>query len=591
MEWALRDVERRLKARENVGERVFAGADFNRLTQDWFATILSANQEIQGDIRRLRGASRSHVRDTAHGKRYINLCVENVIGHAGIQLQLRTPDRELNQRVEGAFRAWGAEQAWASADGRLTWCESEQAVMRAIPQDGFALVRHIRGIDNPFGYSVQLLDADCLDHEYGGSSPVILSSGNEIRLGVETEPRFGRVVAYWLWTRHPSEAGPGSQARVRVPASDLELLYIPMRTGQSLGEPWFANVLFLSKMAAGMEEAAITAGRVGASSMGAIETDPDKAVGLDRRGSNPQIQEFDPGRFMRLNPGEKVTALPQEYPSTAYGPFMQWMRMSEAIGLNVAYSSLTGDLSGVNFSSIRAGLITERDSWRAIQHWLIAHLHRRVFREWAMSAALYGQISASDARAAIAAQTWKPRGWKWVDPQSEVTANAAAVDQLFTTRSEICAEQGLDFEDVVARSVEEEQLIREAGLTVPGVSLGSPTATPDAAAQQVARETELQAIRTELHQRTGDLREDLHAIAIAHKPAQVIVPPASPEMTMLVETVSRAIEKMSEPAPAAPAPQVTTHVHMHQIPKANGLRLVRDHTTGDMTAVLTNGAD
>jgi lambda family phage portal protein len=142
------------------------------------------------------------------------------------------------------------------------------------------------------------------------------------------------------------------------------------------------------------------------------------------------------------------------------------------MGLNVAYSQLTGDLSSVNFSSIRAGILTERDSWRQIQHWLITHMHRRVFRAWALEAAVNGVISASDAKAAIAAQTWKPRGWRWVQPVDEVNANSMAVDQLFTTRSEIAAEQGLDFEDIVARQVEEEKMIVAAGLTVPGVSLG-----------------------------------------------------------------------------------------------------------------------
>src|SRR3990167_1250448 len=124
----------------------------------------------------------------------------------GIQLQLRTPDKAVNKRVEDAFMAWASEPEWASADGRMSWCEVQQATMRAVPQDGFALVRHIRGAENPFGYTVQLLDADLLDHEYGQNAPIVLGNGNEIRLGIESAPPFGRVVAYWLWTRHPSES-------------------------------------------------------------------------------------------------------------------------------------------------------------------------------------------------------------------------------------------------------------------------------------------------------------------------------------------------------------------------------------------------
>jgi lambda family phage portal protein len=240
--------------------------------------------------------------------------------------------------------------------------------------------------------------------------------------------------------------------------------------------PWFAPVLFVAKMAGGMEDAAITAGRIGASSSAVITFDPEKAAGATSITASPGQttipQDFEPGRFWRLGPGEGLTQLPCEYPSEAYGPFIQNMRRSQSMGLNVAYSQLTGDLSSVNFSSIRAGILTERDSWRQIQHWLITHMHRRVFRAWALEAAVNGVISASDAKAAIAAQTWKPRGWRWVQPVDEVNANSMAVDQLFTTRSEIAAEQGLDFEDIVARQVEEEKMIVAAGLTVPGVSLG-----------------------------------------------------------------------------------------------------------------------
>lgn len=468
------------KAEPLTGQRVYAGAELSRLTQDWFAQIMSSTQEIAGDIRRLRGASRAYVRDDPYGARFIKLVEENVVGWNGIQLQLRTGQKAVDDKVEAAFNAWAYEPRWASADGRLSWCEQQQAAMRAVPQDGFALIRHIRAAENPFGYSCQLLDADLLDHEYGQSAPIVLPSGNEIRLGIETEPPYGRVVAYWLWNRHPSESGPVSRQRIRVDAADLELLFIPTRTGQPLGVPWFAPVLFVSKMAGGMEEAAITAGRIGASSMAAITTDPEKmmAAGLKApAGQTTTPQDFEPGRFWRLAPGEGLAPLPLEYPSETYGPFIQNMRRSQAIGLNVDYASLTGDLSQVNFSSIRAGLVATRDSWRVVQHWFITHLHRRVFTVWAQQAALYGQITAAESKAAIAGQQWKPRGWKWVDPRAEVEAAAVAVDQLFTTRSEIAAEQGFDFEEIVTRQEEEEKKIVAAGLTVPGVSLGAVTNT------------------------------------------------------------------------------------------------------------------
>jgi lambda family phage portal protein len=467
-----------LARKPRTGQRVYAGADFSRLTQDWYTSILSADREIKGDLLRLRGASRSYARDNPYAARYARMVPENVVGHKGIdlQLQLQTtrggPSRDA-EAIEAAFKAWGKDARECSVDGRLSWVEFQQAVVRSLVVDGEALVRHWRGVGR-FGYRVQLIDPDLLDVTYGNDAPVKLASGNLVALGVEVEPQFGRPVAYHLLTRHPSEFG-AQRERVRIPAEELEHLYIQHRPGQTRGLPFFTPVLLQGKMAGAGEEAAVTAFRVGASSGVVIEYDAEKAGGGEQYtpGDEEPVTEIAPGMIRHLRPGESAKTLDMPYPNAEFAPFVKVIHRAIATGLNVSYTSLTGDLEAVNYSSIRAGLLSERDFYRDLQQSLITHLHERVFAEWARMAMLRAAIPTRLLDDLRAAATWQPRGWQWVDPLNDVEAASRAVREGFTTRSDICAERGADFEEILARLAEEQRLQAEYGLT-----LGDPREMP-----------------------------------------------------------------------------------------------------------------
>lgn len=472
--------------RPTTGTRVFSGAAFNRLTADWYTHILSADQELKADLRRLRGAARALVRDDPYGARFPQLMVENVIGPNTPQLQMQdyttrgTPATRVNEAVELEFNNWAYEKRWASADGRLCFNEQLQLIVRSLAVDGEVLLRHIRmADDNPYGYAVQVIDADLLDEQLGMSAPVKLPNGNQIVLGVEMEPRFQRPVAYWLWTQHPSETGGLSREHTRVPADEIEHLYIVQRMGQTRGIPWFAPVMLVSKMAGGFEEAAITAARAGASSSYGVTYDPEKASGIDTTHGGDVPLELSPGIIPRFAPGEAPVALPMEYPSAVYGPFIKNIRRSMATGLNVSYTSLSGDLEAVNYSSIRAGLLSERDFYRLLQQFVGRNVCRPVFREWAKFAALMGRIPAREVDRYVVAASWKFRGWTWVDPRNDVDAASKAVAEGFRTRSDICAEQGTDFEENIDRLAEENAYAAAAGVSLGEVPKAAAATTED----------------------------------------------------------------------------------------------------------------
>ena len=91
--------------------RGFSAADGGRLTADWLTSGFSADSEIQGSLPRLRNRARSMGRDTPYVPQIKRLMRDNIVGPAGIQLQMRVPmlrggglDERANTEVENAWR-------------------------------------------------------------------------------------------------------------------------------------------------------------------------------------------------------------------------------------------------------------------------------------------------------------------------------------------------------------------------------------------------------------------------------------------------------------------------------------------------------
>src|SRR5579859_2836025 len=88
---------------------VFKSAMGGRLTMDWIASILSADQEIKGNMRLLRARARELSRNNPVAKSYLKILTANVLGEKGIgyQAQVRNSNGDLNkafnQKIEKAW--------------------------------------------------------------------------------------------------------------------------------------------------------------------------------------------------------------------------------------------------------------------------------------------------------------------------------------------------------------------------------------------------------------------------------------------------------------------------------------------------------
>jgi lambda family phage portal protein len=464
-----------------TASRMYGAARESRLTADRVSSNGSADSELVSSLTKLRGASRSLIRDTSYAKRAKVIVVNNVIGTGiGMQAQVMTSRDVLADRVNDSIEEAWCE--WSEADschtgGRLAFKMLERALMDQVFAAGEVFVRkHYR----PFGrskipFALELIEAERLADEF--TSPYLTAqNGNHVRMGVEVD-EFYRPVAYWIRKRHPSEvrfSGHGVDMVERVPADQIYHLAVVDRWPQTRGEPWMHAVIRTFSDLAGYVEAEITRARIQASTPWTIETaDGSESFGDDTPAEDGSVEmTVEPGVAKRLNPGEKMNAPAPNAPNPALDPFVRYILRDLAAGTGPSYESLSRDYSQSNYSSSRLALLDDRDLWRFYQAWFICEFRHKLHREWLQAAVLARAVAgvpveqyASDPKK-FEKVLFKPRGWSWIDPTKEVEAYKEAIKQGFTTVTDVVAQTagGQDIEDVLTTRQRELKMMEAAGL-------------------------------------------------------------------------------------------------------------------------------
>lgn len=485
---AVRDMEARPVPMRR--QAVYGGAQGGRLYEDWYAPISSADYEIRVSMRTLRARARQLVRDNGYAWGFVDGLANNVIGPLGIRLEsrIKTAIDELHQptntATEEGWADWGMPEN-ASADGQDDWTSLQRMHIQTQATDGEALWRKLSYYDNDHGYALEPIDVDRLDEFYNRlPAPGI----NEIRMGVEITPK-GKPVAYHIWDRHPTDGG--IRRRERVPADEIIHDFVRFRPGQTRGVTWFAPVLTTFKMHDGYTDAELVAARTAAAKMGFIVTkaNPDgMGPGVDLETTdNDKPREFDAaaGVIDELEPGQEFQGWDPSHPTTAFKEFSDAILRGISRGVGMAYTTFTGNLAGVNFSSIRAGLLEERDRYRMLQVRTAIRFCRPVYFGWVPMARLTGKLRADGRVAADYRQVvWKGRGWTWVDPLKDVQADILAIQHGLESRTDILDEQGRDIRIVFEHLKEETDMADQMGVDInpvappqPNKPLGQPSKT------------------------------------------------------------------------------------------------------------------
>jgi capsid protein len=137
-----------------------------------------------------------------------------------------------------------------------------------------------------------------------------------------------------------------------------------------------------------------------------------------------------------------------------------------ASGLGLEYACFANDWAGVSFSSVRAGIIAERDHWRILQSQFIEQVASPVFRAWLASFLKYRASSPYivEDYERLAEHEFRGRTWEWVDPMKDVNAAALAVAHGWKTDAQIAADYGTDIDENIAEAARIKPLKEAAGL-------------------------------------------------------------------------------------------------------------------------------
>ena len=419
----------------------------------------------------LRAKSRDLVRRNAWAAAGVEAFVSNAIG-TGIKPQSMLADQSRREAVQSLWWDWCEE---ADAAGLTDFYGLQSLACRAMLEGGECLVRlRYRRLEDglPVGLQLQLLESEHLPATLNTDLP----SGNVIRSGIEFD-KLGRRVAYHLYRSHPCDgslapmSGTGGMDTVRVPASEVIHLFRPLRPGQIRGEPWLARALVKLNELDQYDDAELVRKKTAAMFAGFITrlSPEDNLMGEGLSDANgAALAGLEPGTMQILEPGEDVKFSQPADVGASYSEFLRMQFRAVAAAMGITYEMLTGDLTQVNYSSIRAGLLEFRRRCEAIQHGVIVHqLCRPIFRTWMDQAVLEGGLQLpgySRRRREYQAAKWIPQGWQWVDPKKEFDAMLTAIRAGLLSRSEAISAFGYDAEDIDREIAADNQRADELGL-------------------------------------------------------------------------------------------------------------------------------
>lgn len=460
----------------------FEGGSVDRTSEDWVPWTFSPNYEVRGVLRFMRARARQLVRDNDYAAGFVRSVSDNVVGPKGALLQAKIKNLQgqlataTNKEIERGFTAWG-EPETASADGKDSWADIQRLYIETMAVDGEVILRRHAGFDNPFAYTLQFIDPDLLDETYNvGANPA--AQQNEIRMGVEVD-RYSRPVAYWIWNRYLTDQAGFDRTRERIPASQIIHDFIRYRPNQTRGVTWFAPVMTSLHHLDGYSKAELMATRAAAAKMGFIlNKQPEAIQAFEWNEKNRRTMDVTPGLIDELLPGQEFASFDPTHPGTTFDMFTTAVLRAVARGLNVSMLTMTGDLRGANYSSMRAGLVPERDHWRALQTFVAMHFHRLIYRDWLRMSLLTGAVRLDSRLASEYFEiAWGFRGWQYVDPLKDLQALKLGIDLGIDSRQDACGELGIDYEDTVDKLAYEEEYAEEAGVDVSGNQIAgiSPT--------------------------------------------------------------------------------------------------------------------
>jgi lambda family phage portal protein len=478
----------------------------DRSMSDWLPMSGSADADIINELDVMVARARDLPRNNGVVSGAHQTLKDNIIG-ATLRLSAKPDYRLLGKDIEWArawsrsteaqFRSW-ADTTECDAGRSLTLLGLSLQILNGafLNGDGLALpIWKPRG-GSRWGTRLHVIESDRL------ATPTGMDRKKYLNGGVQSD-QHGEPHGYWIMKNHPGDKFGMLQASpdqwTFIPAFTawgrrrVVHLHDKERSGQSRGTPLVKSVMRELNMAGKYTSTELQTTIANSLIAGVLESDldPESMNDIFGEGTKDKYDQFvggfrgqlKAGAIIKAPPGTKMHLLNAGRNNSGFEQYMTSVLRYISTGLNIPYELLMKDFSKTNYSSARAAML---EAWRYFygrRRWLSDYWLNSVYELWLEEAIQLGRVDAPDYYENKYAYTrcrWIMQGRGWVDPVKEAKAAQIRMDSNLSTLEQECAEQGLDYEEVLEQKAYEKKMAQDLGvpLKIDGVKPGPAPAAP-----------------------------------------------------------------------------------------------------------------
>lgn len=449
----------------------YEGAGAGRLVGNWFPAGLDINALIAQSNPHMRSRVRDLVRNFPPFARAVNSMVAFVIGRGARFQSLAVtpsgePDNALRAKIEDRFRAW---MDTADITGKLHFYELQQLAQRQMDESGEAIGRFAKPRDKKrHPVAVQMFESEQL----GAWHATGQEADSAIEQGVEFDIYTGEALAYHFQTSYAWQA----MQSWREPASNVLHVYQMLRPGQMRGVTPFAPAIMLARDMGQYTGAEIDSAKLAAKYMAFIKTPrPDEfqaartpgLIGASPATPRDDIDWMENAIVEYLREGEDIVIAPgSQRPGDSFDRFTRFILRMVAITMDVPYEILSGDYTGINYSTSKASRNDFSMFLASHQFRMETHFIRPIYRRWLEYEALTQDymrgyfLNPERFQRAM----WIPAGMASVDPLRDGKAYIDAIAAGIVSPQSVILARGDDPEEVIAQRVAWLRMCADAGL-------------------------------------------------------------------------------------------------------------------------------
>lgn len=440
----------------------------DRPNTGWTTINQNAEQtdKVQRDV--IRARARDLERNSDMAESIIGSFERNIIG-TGMTLQAKvkkkdgSEDEVLNNEIEELWNEWCRARN-VDITGQQCFKEMQRMAVRRMQVDGGIIFVKVYTADGLLPFKLQIREVDDLDNlknSYGYGKKRIVG-------GIELD-EHNKPIAYYLKKYTPDGFYFGESEK--IPANRVIFLWDKKRPSQVREISPMARTVQRVKDVDEFTEAISVKERILAClSVFITKVNPSGSLGrnvkVDKKSGYP-TRTIAPGMIQELEPGEKVEVVNPSGQASNAKEFITTQQRLAGSGQGISYEAASRDMSQVNYSSARQGLLEDQKTYTIMQDFIKDHLCYEVYTEFVISAVLAGKLSIPDFwqnKHNYLKHSWITSGWSWIDPLKEVKANIEAIDNSMDTLANVCGARGMDWKDVMKQRAKEKEYSKQLGI-------------------------------------------------------------------------------------------------------------------------------